>query len=111
MLPIFKNFQSTSFFKAFVLNAIVAALIATLTIELRLNLNKEESNSYNFAKRLFNREKLSEIHKILVVFGVSFLVSFFTYHLMMFFFAYGSGMIANKVFRNLEFVQYFDDLI
>ena len=58
MLPIFKNFQTTSFFKAFVLNAVVAALIATLTIELRLNLNKEESNSYSFAKKLFNREKI-----------------------------------------------------
>ena len=53
IFPLFKNLQATSIFKAFVINGIVAAIIATFTIELRFRLNDEKSDYYAFSQRLF----------------------------------------------------------
>lgn len=111
IFPIFKNLQATSIFKAFVINGIVAAIIATVTIELRFRLNDEKSDYYAFTQRLFNRKKLSNFHKILVVFVSSFLISFIVYHIMLFFFAYGGGMLTTKVFNKVSYLQYVDDLV
>jgi len=111
MIPIFKNFQATSFFKAFVINGIVFALITTLTIELRLKLEDEKSNYYILSQRIFNAKKLNMIHKILVVMVTSFLVSFLVYHLMMLFFAYGGGMLAPRIFKKMSLFSYFDELV
>jgi len=111
IFPIFKNLQATSLFKAFIVNAIVAAIIATLTIELRFKLEDDTSNYYTFSKKLFNTEKLNVIHKIIIVFGSSFLVSFIIYHIMLLFFSYGGGMLTTKVFKKLSFFSYFDELV
>lgn len=109
-LPVFKNFQSTSLFKAFVINAIVAALISTLTIEFRIKLENENSYYYLYTSKFFMSNKLSEFHKVLSVFVLSFLVSFFIYHLMCFLFAFGGGMLTTKKFKEINFISYFKDL-
>lgn len=109
-LPVFKNFQTTSLFKAFIINAIVAALISTLTIEFRLKLENEKSDYYVYTSRFFRNSKLSEFHKILSVFTLSFLISFFIYHLMCFLFAYGGGMLSNAKFQKINLSLYFKDL-
>ena len=75
-LPLYYKFQTTSLFKAFVINGIVAAIIATLTIELRLKLENEKSYYYLYSQKFFNGGKLTEIKKVLVVFIVSFLIIF-----------------------------------
>jgi len=108
-LPLFKNFQTTSLFKAFIINAIVAALISTLTIEFRLKLENEKSDYYVYASKFFRNSKLSEFHKVLSVFALSFLISFFIYHLMCFLFAYGGGMLTTKKFEEINFSLYFKD--
>lgn len=110
-LPIFKNFQSTSLFKAFLINGIVAALIATLTVEYRLKLENEKSYYYVYTSKFFQSKKLSEIHKVLSVFALSFLVSFFIYHLMCFLFAYGGGMLSAFKFKKMNFSLYFKNWI
>lgn len=110
-IPIIKHFQATSFFKAFIINAIVAALIATLTIELRLKLEDETSSYYVFSRKLFNSKKLNTFHKIIIVFGTSFIVSFVIYHLMLIFFSYGGGMLAPRVFNKMSLFSYFDELV
>lgn len=108
-LPIFKNFQSTSLFKAFVINAIVAALISTFTVEIRLKLENEKSDYYFYTSRFFKSSKLSEFNKVLSVFALSFLISFFIYHLMCFLFAFGGGMLTIKRFKEINFSLYFKD--
>ena len=110
-VPIFKHFQATSFFKAFVINGIVAALIATLTIEVRIKLEKEDSNYSIFTRKLFNSEKLNEYHKMFIVFGTSFLISLVVYHLMLLFFSYGGGMLAPRVFNKMSLFSYFNELV
>ena len=46
--PIIKNFKATSYFKAFMLNAIVGAIICAMAIELRLRLEDEKTVYYGF---------------------------------------------------------------
>jgi len=46
--PIIKSFKATSYFKAFILNVLVAGIITALAIEFRLQLEDNSSNYYKF---------------------------------------------------------------
>ena len=87
-LPLITTFRATDFLKAFILNALVAAVIAGLTIEARLQLNTE---GILWAS---SKESLPELTKLAITLLTSFLVAFFVYYTMHIIFGYGGGMLT-----------------
>jgi len=95
--PVVKNFYATSIFKAFILNAIAVALIATMAIELRKELNDVKGRFYLFVNPLFAGNELTERQKAIVVAIASFIGAILVYHFMFFIFGFGGGMLTTNI--------------
>jgi len=95
--PVLKNFYATSIFKAFILNAIAVALIATMAVELRKELNDVKGRFYLLVNPLFQGNELTERQKAIVVAIASFLGAILVYHFMYFLFGFGGGMLTSNV--------------
>lgn len=93
-LPIFTNFKASSFFKAFLLNAIIGAIICALAIELRFALEDDSTMYYGFWSNIYNEKKLTEIHKFFGTLIITFLVSLLVYYSMYVLFYYGGGQLS-----------------
>ena len=87
IFPLFHNLTATTFFKAFILNAIAASLIATLSIQTREYLDQVGRK----AKGGWN---LSDFTKSLIVLIVSFISSLFVYFVLFLITGFGGGMLA-----------------
>lgn len=98
--PVIKSFKATSYFKAFILNALVAGIITALAIELRLQLEDNTSNYYKFWVNVYNVKKLKESHKLLVSFIITFVVALIAYHSFFLLFLYGGGQL-NLINENI----------
>ncbi len=96
IFPLIKNFQATSYNKAFILNAIVGAVICALAIELRLTLENDKTTYYDFWLSFYNEKKLSIVYKFLTTLLVTFIVSILVYYSMYFIFYYGGGQGAHR---------------
>jgi hypothetical protein len=96
-LPVLKNFYATNIFKAFILNAIAVALIATMAIELRRELNDVKGRFYLLVNPLFAGNQLTERQKAIVVAIASFLGAILVYHFMYLIFGFGGGMLTSSV--------------
>jgi hypothetical protein len=94
--PLTKNFKSNTYFNAFILNALVTALIAAFAIELRIQLNNKNNYIYDFIKYLNYSEDLHDLQSFFIEFFVTFIVAFLVYQLMYFIFEFGEGMTANN---------------
>ena len=92
-LPLFTNFKASSFFKAFLLNAIIGAIICALAIELRFSLEDDSTMYYGFWSNIYNEKKLTEIHKFFGTLIITFIVSLLVYYLMYVLFYYGGGQL------------------
>lgn len=95
-LPVLKNFYATSIFKAFILNAIAVALIATMAVELRKELDDVKGSFYLLVNPLFAGNELTERQKAIVVAIASFLGAILVYHFMYLIFGFGGGMLTSK---------------
>ena len=93
--PLIKTFRATSVFKAFILNALAVAIIATLSIELRYLLENDKSQTYLFFNRLLIAKELSEIQKTLIVFTATTIFAFLAYNILYMLFEYGGGMLVS----------------
>ena len=91
--PIVNTFKATSYFKAFILNALVAGIITALAIELRLQLEVNTSNYYKFWVNVYNVKKLKESHKLIVSFFITFIVALVAYHSFFILFLFGGGQL------------------
>lgn len=91
--PLIKSFKATSYFKAFILNALVAGIITALAIELRLQLEVNNSNYYKFWVNVYNVKKLKESHKLIVSFFITFIVALVAYHSFFILFLFGGGQL------------------
>jgi hypothetical protein len=91
--PLIKTFKATSYFKAFILNALVAGIITALAIELRLQLEVNTSNYYKFWVNVYNVKKLKESHKLIVSFFITFIVALVAYHSFFILFLFGGGQL------------------
>ena len=91
--PLIKSFKATSYFKAFILNALVAGIITALAIELRLQLEINTSNYYKFWVNIYNVKKLKESHKLIVSFFITFIVALVAYHSFFILFLFGGGQL------------------
>ena len=89
--PIF-DLRSTTIRKSFILNAIVLALIATLSIELRryLDIRKETKG-------------LTILTKIWITFLGTFVIGLIIYILIRLIFGFGEGMLATPPFSKRLF--------
>jgi hypothetical protein len=97
VFPLVKHLRSTTISNAFILNAIVAAMIATLSIELREELNNDKGQIYDFFSQFFPGKGLTSIEILSIVFFASFFIAFTAYHIMYFVFDYGPGMLSPSI--------------
>lgn len=95
-LPFIKTFYATTIFKAFVLNALAVALIATFAVEMRKELNDVKGRFYLFVNPFFAGNQLTERQKALVVAIASFLGAIFVYHFLFIVFGFGGGMLTSS---------------
>lgn len=97
MFPLIKGFRSTNYFKAFMLNAVVTALIAVVAIETRVTLQDRKGDFYEFFNNYLVGKDLSEIQITLITFLATFVASILVYNFMFLLFHYGGGfMITNS---------------
>ena len=90
------DFRSTSYLKAFILYASIAAIASTFAIEIRLSLEDKQSSLFKMVAPLTPENGINDIHKILVTILITFITSIIIYHLMYFIFGWGGGMIVSK---------------
>lgn len=96
-LPLIKDFYATTVFKAFVLNAIAVALIATMAIELRRELDDVKGRFYLLVNPLFSGSSLNERQKATIVAVASFMGAILVYHFMFILVGFGGGMLTSSV--------------
>jgi len=93
--PIIPNLLATTILKAFILNAIAGALIATLAIEARRELDNEKGRVYAFVNPFFAGDSLTEQQKAIAVAVTSLIGALVVYHFMYFLFGFGGGMLTS----------------
>ncbi|MHA2082801.1 MAG: hypothetical protein ACXABD_03495 [Candidatus Thorarchaeota archaeon] len=86
--PLIKNFLATTYIKAFILNAIAAAIIAALSIEMRSYLDR-------VGRKAKGGWDLSDASKTLIVFVSGFTVAMIVYAVMYLLVGFGGGMLAD----------------
>lgn len=84
--PIF-SFRPTTILKAFIINALLGAIITAFTIEVRKIIDEHEYIKY-FPDRP---------HKLFFTTIVSFLIAFTTFTIFRFIFGAGGGMLSSKI--------------
>lgn len=102
MFPLTKNFRATSLFKAFLLNALAAAFIASIAIEIRLRLNNEKDSLYILLNKWIPGKQVNDDILFMVTFVVSFVACLLVYNTLFILFLFGGGMLAPN-----EKVKYF----
>ena len=95
ILPLTENFRANSYFKGFLINAIVGAIITVLAIELRLFLEDKTSFYYGFWSNLYNTKTIDESRKLFVSLLIVFVISIITYHVFFALFMFGGGFLIN----------------
>ena len=86
------DFRATSIWKAFLLNAIVLASIATLSIELRRYLDIQEET-----------KGLSTTRKVIITMLGTFLIGIIIYIIIRSIFGFGEGLLACEPFSRSFF--------
>ena len=95
-LPLIKSFYATTVLKAFILNAIAVALIATFAVEIRRELDDVKGQFYLFVNPFFAGGAMTERQKAVVVALASFLGAILVYHIMYVVFGFGGGMLTDS---------------
>ena len=90
-IPLIRDFFATTYFKAFVLNAIAAAFIAALSIEMRSYLD-------NISRKAKGGWNLTDATKTTIVFISAFTIAMFVYACMYVLVGFGGGMLTDKTF-------------
>ncbi len=93
IMVLIKDFKANTYFNAFILNAIVVAFIATVSIELRIILDETKHPFYIYVTSLVGKN-LSEAEKFSIVFVATLLSAFIAYNVMYLVFNYGGGLIT-----------------
>jgi len=96
MFPITKNLRATTLFKAFLLNALAAAFIATIAIEIRIRLSNDKDRLYILLNKWLPGKQINEDVLFMVTFVVSFITCLVVYNMLYMLFLYGGGMITSN---------------
>ena len=86
--PLIKNFRATTLIRAFFINAVAVAVIAALTIEVRLYVKQ------NASKKNLYFYNVSHLNKVIFVIISSFIIAIIVYLLLYLITGYGGGLIA-----------------
>lgn len=98
LLPLTTRLRSTTYFRAFVLNALATAAIAALAIEMRMQLDMDKEAIYGYFAKAFGAKTLTEGQKIGIVFCTAFLGSLVVYHALYALVAFGGAMLVDGPF-------------
>ncbi len=98
-LPLTTNWRSTTYFRAFVLNAVATAAIAALAIEMRMQLDMDKEAVYGYFAKVLGAKSLSESQKVTIVFATAFLGALLVYHTLYAVLAFGGAMLVDGPFR------------
>jgi hypothetical protein len=94
-IPVTTSFRATSISRAFVINAMIGALIAALIVEMRLQFRDGKSVFTGYAQTIFNvSDKLNIWQKLTATFIAGALASLLIYHLAYFIIAFGGGFLV-----------------
>ena len=99
LLPLTTRLRSTTYFKAFVLNAIATAAIAALAIEMRMQLDMDKEAVYGYFARALGSKSLSEAQKVTIVFVTAFLGALLVFHMLYALVAFGGAMLVTGPFQ------------
>ena len=89
MFPLIKDFQATNISRAFILSALLIAITASVTTEMRLYLEKDKNKIFTV-----NVNDLNTQNKYFITFFTSIIVSLLFYILFHYIFGYGGSMLA-----------------
>ncbi len=95
----YNRFRATTIFKAFILNAFVAAIVATLIIELRISLEDEKNWLYEYFNTYWyagGSPQLTDSQKIQTTFIVGLVASLIVYNFLYVLLGFGGGMLASS---------------
>ncbi len=97
-IPLTKRFRATSIFRAFLINAFVSALVATIIVEVRYAIEKGKGDLYNSIRYTFNSGNPwnDDLSKMKSTFVIGFLVTLLLYNILYIVVAYGGGSVASK---------------
>jgi hypothetical protein len=95
MIPLIPGFRANTYLKAFLLNSICTAFIATTAVYLKEFLNDNKNFLYIFLINKFSLKELSILQIFWFVFFITFLSAFVVYILMYILFQFGAGMIIS----------------
>ena len=104
-IPIFKNFLATSYFKAFILNALVISLISIAAMTMHSSLRSSEGTLNKFFYNLLYGDDKTKTLKFETAILINFIMTFVSVLCVMMllyvFIGYGGGMITplNKSLR------------
>ena len=90
-IPLTKAFRATTIFKAFLINAFLSALIATIIVEVRHAIDSGKGQLYNSIRNTFNGGNPwnDELSKTRSTFIIGFLVTIYLYNILFIFIEYG----------------------
>ena len=87
--PLIEGFRATTYFKAFILNAIAVAIIAALSIEMRSYLDRQ-------SLKVKGGWNLSDATKTTIVFVSGFTIAMIVYVTMYTIVGFGGGMLTDN---------------
>ena len=97
-IPLIKGFRTTTIFKAFLVNAFLSALIATIAVEVRHVIDSGKGQLYESIRNTFNGGNPwnDELSKIRSTFVIGFLVTLFLYNALYVLIEYGGGLLTSE---------------
>ena len=97
--PLITGWRATSYFRAFILNAVATAAIAALAIEMRAQLDMDKEAIYGYFARALGAKTISEKQKVWIVFATAFLGALLVYHTLYALLAFGGSMLVSGPFH------------
>lgn len=95
-MPLY-NFRATSYFKGFIINAFISALISAIIIELRYSYESKGTFKWLYEKLIPPGKYPGDPRKkIIITFFNGFIISMFVYILFYFITGFGGGFIVPK---------------
>ena len=89
-MALINNFKATTYLNAFILNAIVAAIIAAFAIEFRMILDEDKNPISIYLYNIIGKD-ISEIERFFITTIVTLLAAFICYHIMYLLLGFGGG--------------------
>jgi len=96
MFPLTKKFRATTLFKAFILNALASAFIASVASEIRIRLSNDKDKLYILLNSWIPGKQINDDVLYMVTFVVSFAACLLVYNTLYLLFYFGGGSITSN---------------